>query len=178
MSPQIHTTEVSTNIPLKESINAINFPWYRENSCIDGPQTKPTISSSEHGDKLSSWAEMGHSHMNVGDPMPVVLYAYINDELQIDKVDSSTNRLENFVAEKFLTIPEVEYVLFSLENDSMDIWTVINNLDREIRKKIYEVEYDILDIIKGFEFDFHVICRNDRSIEELYPSNAKIIFQK
>jgi hypothetical protein len=89
-----------------------------------------------------------------------------------------TNRLESFLAEKLIAIPGVEYVFLSLENDSIDIWTVISKLDREIRAKIYDVEYDILDIIKGFQFDFHVICRNDRSIEDLYPSNTKMIFQK
>lgn len=178
MSPQIHTMEVNTKILLKECIN-MNFPWYRENTCIDVPQAKTRPSSSEPGDKLSSWAGIGHLHLNAGDPIAVVLYPYtITEMLQIDKVDSSTNRLENFVAEKIFTVPKVEYVLLSLENDSIDIWTVINKLDREIRKKIYDVEYDILDIIKGFQFDFHVICRNDRSIEELYPSNARMIFQK
>jgi hypothetical protein len=177
MRPQVRTTEVSTKIPFNESINR-NFPWYIENSCIDSPQTEAPVTSSGDDDRLSSWAEIGDFHLNGEDPIPVILYPYTNDEVQIDKVDSLTNRLENFVAEKFLTIPEVEYVLLSLENNSIDIWTVINKLDREIRKKIYDVEYDILDIIKDFQFDFHVICRNDRSIEELYPSKAGMIFQR
>lgn len=178
MSPQIHTMEVNTKIPLKEFIT-INSPWFRENSCMDALQTKTHASSSKPGDELPSWAEIGHFHLNAGDPIPVVLYPYTIDEmLQIDKVDSSINGLENFVAEKFFIIPEVEYVFLSLENDSINIWTVINRLDREVRKNIYDVEYDILNILKGFQFDFHVICRNDRNIEELYPSNARMIFQK
>lgn len=178
MSHQIHKTEVNTKIPLKKFIN-MDFPWYIENSCIDGPQTKTHPSSSEPGDKLSSWAETGHFHLSAVGPISVVLYPYTIDEtLQIDQVDSLTNRLENFVAEKIFTIPEVEYVFLSLENDSINIWTVINKLDREVRKKIYDVEYDILDILKGFQLDFHVICRNDRNIEELYTSNARMIFQK
>lgn len=176
MRPQIHTTEVSTKIPSKEFIN-INFPWYRENSCIYSPQTIHSLSS-EPGDKPFYWTQIGHLHVGWEDPIPVVLYPSINEMLQIDKIDTLTNGLANFVAEKFINIPGVEYVFLSLENDSIDIWTVINKLNREIRKKIYDVEFDILDIIRDFNFNFHVICRNDRSIEDLYPSNAKMIFQK
>jgi len=177
MSPQIHTTEVNTKIPSREFFNR-SFPWYRERSCIDGHQTEAHASISNLGDQLSPWVGTGHFHLNEGDPIPVVLFAYIDDPVEIHSVDSSTNRLENFVAEKMFAIPEVEYVFLSLENDSIDVWTVINKLDREVRKKIYDLEYDILDILKGFQFDFHVICRNDRNIEELYPSNAKMMFQK
>jgi len=180
MNAKIHTMEVNTKIPLKEF--AINFPWFRENSCMDALQTKTRVSSSESGDKSPSWTEIGHFHLNAGDPIPDVSDVsnpYTIDEiLPIDEVDSSINGLENFIAEKFFIIPEVEYVFLSLENDSINIWTVINRLDREVRKNIYDVEYDILEILKDFQFDFHVICRNDRNIEEFYPSNARMIFQK
>jgi len=176
MSPQIHTTQVSTKMPSKEFIN-IDFPWYTENSCTYGPQTIHPLSSVPGGG-LTYWTIRGHLHVNWADPIPVVLYPSLDEILPIDRTDTLTNSLENFVAQKFIAIPGVEYVLLSLENDSVDIWTVINKLDREIRKKIYDVEYDILGIISNFHFDFHVICRNDRSIKELYPSNAKMVFQK
>jgi hypothetical protein len=176
MSPQVCSTAVSTKTKNRFDGN-ISLPWYRENSRIHGLQ-KMDLLSSEPGGKLFYWAEVGHLHVNWPDPIPAVLYPSIDENLQIDIIDSVTNRLENFLAERFFSIPEVEYVFLSIEKDSMDIWTVINKLDREIRKKIYDVEYDILDIIKGFEFDFHVICRNNRTIEELYPSNARMIFQR
>jgi hypothetical protein len=176
MIPQIHTIEANTNIPSKEFITK-GFPWYRENSYIVTPQTK-TPDSNEPGDKLSSWAEIGDFHLDAQDPIPIVLDPYTIEMLHIESVDSSTNILENFVAQKLFAIPEVEYVFLSLENDSIDIWTVINKLESEVRNKIYDVEYDILDILKIFQFDFHVICRNDRNVTELYPSNARIKFQK
>jgi hypothetical protein len=170
--------EVNTKIPLKE-FNNKNLPWFRENSNIDALQTKSNALSSMPGDELVSWVELSHLHLNAADPIPVILYPYIIGEvLQINRIDSSTNRLENFIAEKFFIIPEVEYVFLSLENDSIDIWTVINKLDRKVRNKIHDVEYDILGIINNFHFDFHVICRNDRNINEIYPSDAKMVFQK
>jgi hypothetical protein len=177
MSPQIVMTEVNTDIPFKQSIN-ISFPWFVENSSIDSPQIEPPITTSGDG-RVSYWAEMADPHLNgEDDPIPITVYPYTNDQIQIDKVDTLTNMLENFLAQKFLIIPEVEFVLFSLENDSIDIWTVINKLDREVRQAIYDVEYEILDLIKEFHFDFHVICRNDRNIKEIYPLNARMIFQK
>jgi hypothetical protein len=166
--------ELSTKIPFKFTNQ--DFHWYVEKKHIDRPQTETMDSTSAPRDKL---VKVVPSRPN--EPFPTVAVApshTIDETLQVRLVDTLTNRLENFVAEKFLTIPQVEYVFLSFEKDSMDIWTVINKFDRQIRAKIYDVEYDILDIIKGFEFDFHVICRNNRSIQELYPSNTRIIFKK
>lgn len=176
MSPQIHTTEVSTKIPSKEFFN-INLPWYRDNTCIYIPQTIYPYSSLP-GDKPFYWAQIGHLHVSLNDPIPVVLYPSLDEMLQIDNIDTLTNRLESFVAEKLFAIPEVEYVFLSLENDSLNIWTTINTLNREVRKSIYDVEYDILDLFKELRFDFHVICRNNRNIDELRPSKAKTIFHR
>ncbi len=184
MSPQIQTVEVSTNIPSKLFITADitkKIRSYSQTGCIDGPQTKTPVSTSEPDDKLSSWIEIVHLHLTALFPIPVtdVLDPYTIDEtLQIQKVDTSTNRLENFVAEKLFTIPEVEYVFLSLENNLINIWTTINILNREVRKKIYDIEYDILDLFKDFRFDFHVISRNNRNINELHPSKAKTIFHR
>jgi hypothetical protein len=178
MIPQVRSMELSTKIPFKFTDQ--DFHWYREKKRIDAPQTGTIDSTSESADKVSSLLEVVFPHPNEPDLIPVLQsYIHIIDEmLQINDVDSLTNTLEAFVAEKFLTIPGVEYVFLLLENDSIDIWTVINKLDREIREKIYDVEYDILDTIKDFEFDFHVICRNDRNIQELYPSNVTMMFQR
>jgi hypothetical protein len=71
-------TEVDTDIGLKEFI-AINYPWYGENSCFDSLQADTPLSSSEPGDKLSSWAMVGHLHVNNGDPIAIVLVPYTND---------------------------------------------------------------------------------------------------
>lgn len=177
MSPQVHSVEVNTKIPYT-FINNKTLLWYKENSCIDGPQKNHALSS-KPGNELLYWEEIGHFHLNTEGSIPVVLYPYaIEEMLQIDKVDSLTNGLENFVAGKFFIIPEVEYVFLSLENDSTNIWTVINKLDRKVRERIYDIEYDIFDILKGLKFDFHVICRNDRTIEELYPSKASNYISK
>jgi len=176
MSPQVQRVEVSTKIPYT-FINNKTLHWYKEKSCMGGPQNMTDDPSYKVGDKFY-WMDVSHPHMNEGDPISDILFGYTNETLQVDMVDSSTNRLENVVAERFISVNEVEYVFLSLENDSINIWTVINKLDRKVRERIYDVEYDILDILKGFQFDFHVICRNDRIIEGLCPSNARMIFPK
>jgi hypothetical protein len=169
MNLQIHTT----NIPFKESFSKdFDFPLYKENIFIDHTNGKTFPSEFDE-------VSLGDFHLNGEEPIMVGLSTYAIDEiLQVDKAESLTDRLENFVAERFLAIPSVEFVLLSLENDSINIWTVINKLDREVREKIYDVEYDILGILRDFQFDFHVMCRNDRNIEEMRPSNAKMIFQR
>ena len=97
---------------------------------------------------------------------------------QLDTWDTKTNNLANFIANRIFKVPDVEYVFFSREENSIEIWTVINMLNRDSRKRIYDVEYDILEIFKDLYFDFHVICRNDRDITELYPSKDKIILER
>jgi hypothetical protein len=177
MNLQTHTT----NIPSKGfSSKDFDFPLYKENTFIDYINGKAsTLSSDSNQAALSSCAKTGDFHLNGGQPIMVGLSTHAIDEiLQIDMAESLTDRLENFIAERFLDIPSVEFVFLSKENDSINIWTVINKLDRKIREKIYDIEYDILGILRGFRFDFHVMCRNDRNIEEIRPSNAKMIFQK
>jgi hypothetical protein len=169
-----------SNIPLKEFVSKdFDSPLYTENTFIDHSDGKAYALDPELIEEISLWTKISDFHLNGGEPIMFGSPIYAVDEiLQIDRAESLTDRLENFIAERFLDIPSVEFVFLSSENDSIDVWTVINKLDREVREKIYDIEYGILGILRDFQFDFHVICRNDKSIEEIRPSTAKMRFQK
>lgn len=92
--------------------------------------------------------------------------------------NSADDKLEIFVAKSISQVPEVEYIIFSKIDNYYEIWTVINKLDREARDRIYDVEYNILERFRDNYFDFHVICRNDKSIEEICPTNAIIFYRR
>ena len=174
MSLQIHTH--NTNIPSRELIT-MDFPWYKENSSLDSSQSMISFSQeSRRGQGI--WEVVVFTMPNEEVPTPFVSAAYTNKTLQIDSVDSSTNRLENLIAEKLFAIPEVEYVFLSLENDLVNIWTIINTPHSDVKTRIYEVEYEILGLFKDLRFDFHVIFRNNADIDEVRPSNAKILFNR
>jgi hypothetical protein len=97
---------------------------------------------------------------------------------QYEISNTRDNRLEKFIANKISEIREVEYIIISKRENYYEIWTIIDKLDREVRKNIYDIEYDILENIKGLYFDFHVICRNGRDPKELFSPQSKLIFQR
>ena len=172
-------TYTNTKLRTKEFIYT-NLPFSKENIFVRTHNNGNAYDYSFANDELSSWRDICDSHLNEERAMLNELTSdtTIDEISQIDKIDSSTNRLENFIAERFLAINSVEFVFLSLEKDSIDIWTVINKLDRKVRGKVYEVEYEILGFFKEFQFDFHAMCRDDRNIEEVRPFGAKMIFRK
>jgi len=97
---------------------------------------------------------------------------------QYETSNTIDNRLEKFIYNKISEINEVEYILISKRENYIEIWTIINKLDREVRKKIYDKEFDILEKIKGIYFDFHVICSNDREPKDLLSAHSKLIFKR
>jgi hypothetical protein len=56
------------------------------------------------------------------------------------KESSSKNKMESFISERISAIPEVEEVILSSEDKSIDIWIIVNKLDRDVRKKFMMLE--------------------------------------
>ena len=92
--------------------------------------------------------------------------------------NSANDTLELFIAKNISRVQEVEYIILSKIDNHYEIWTVINRLDREVRGRIYDVEYDILEHFRDIRFDFHVICRDDKNINKIFPTNAIIFYRK
>ena len=82
------------------------------------------------------------------------------------KESSSKNKMESFISERISAIPEVEEVILSSEDKSINIWIIVNKLGRDVRKKFYDVRDKILEVLKGFHVEFYVVCRNDVNINE------------
>jgi hypothetical protein len=101
-----------------------------------------------------------------------------NDTAQLDDWDTETHNLENFIAHRMFKVPSVEYVIISKKEDSREIWTIINKLNRKVRRDIYDIEYTILELFKQLYFNFHVMCRENRDISEFFTSKDKLIFKR
>jgi len=91
--------------------------------------------------------------------------------------DSREYNLESFISRRISEITAVEYIFTSKEENILQVWIIINELDREVRDRIYDIEYDILEHFKDIYFDFHVVCRNDRDMNELFPCNSIMIYR-
>ena len=175
--------QVYTNTETKSRVKPFvvgNVPFSIERSYVRTYNNGNAYDFSSEVDKFSLWREVCDLHLSEKESIFIELTpdADINEAVQTHEVNSAINKLEIFIAEEFLAVPPVEFVFLSIEKYSIDIWTVINKLDRKVREKIYDVEYAILGLLQNFQFDFHVICRNDRNINEIHPSGAKMIFKK
>lgn len=86
--------------------------------------------------------------------------------------------LEKFISNKLSEIKAVEYIFASKEENIFHVWIIINKLDRDVRDTIYDIQYDILENFRRAHFDFHIICREDRDINELFGKNAIMIYRR
>lgn len=88
------------------------------------------------------------------------------------------NSIEGLISKRFFKISAVECIFFSMEDDLIEVRTVINKYDKKIAKNIYNAEYDILETFKDIFFDFLIIYREDREIKDICPSESVIIFRR
>jgi len=86
--------------------------------------------------------------------------------------------LENYIGDKISEIKEVEYIFIGKDNNIMHVSIIINKLDRTVRDRIYDIEYNMIGRFRDNYFDFHVICRNDRDINIFFSSKAIMIYRR
>lgn len=97
------------------------------------------------------------------------------DEVLYEDPNTRIIAIENFFAENFFAIQEVEAVYFRDEDNTIKVWTLINELDRSIRNRIYEIEFSLMKRFPEIGFDFHVVSRNNRDMGEITPAEMKVI---
>jgi len=80
---------------------------------------------------------------------------------------------------EFSLIPEIECVFFEREGDKeFRIISVVNKRDAAIREKVYAREEAIMQAYPGLSFDFHVMARMDRKIEDFVTKAGKLAFER
>ena len=94
--------------------------------------------------------------------------------------DSSNQCVDGWIAlvrETLFSIPLVEHIFVSIEDDNVDVWVVIPQRDITVLDQLADIEWELLEtFVSGehpaFLMDFHVIYRCDRNIEDLAPTRA------
>lgn len=84
----------------------------------------------------------------------------------------------NFVALLPKRDRRIECVYWTFEKNILRIWTIIGRPDFEFEKKIYSAQLKFMEYFSEYvdmEFDFSVIYRFGKSIEDLRPVNAQIL---
>jgi len=170
-----------TEFEIEEDItnnSNLNSNYDEERSFIIPSEEPKREQGTDETELIATYVQLDSIVTKIGKPLTnlMMFNFYLLPRINISATDK--NRLEYFIAQNISKIPQVEYIFFSKRDTFYEIWTVINKLDREIRKKIYDIEFNILQKFKDLYFDFHIICRNDRDINELSSSKSKMIFKR
>ena len=75
--------------------------------------------------------------------------------------------LTDFVALELSQVPEVENVFTAKLKNLVYAWIVVDPFDEAVREEIYVHEKSIIDEFWDFEFDFNIISRRGRKLQEL-----------
>ena len=103
-----------------------------------------------------------------------------NEDFSYEEHDTTNeNRLQDFVAKIIAEVSGVEYIYCRREGQINYVWAVINELDPEVRRKIYKQETVIIDLLPDEVFDFHVIARMNKPVESMISQEGiELIYRK
>ena len=102
----------------------------------------------------------------------------ISSEQVALRIDSQTSGLREFVAKRFLEVPDAEAVAFQYGEDALHVWTLVSRwADAEV-EKIYALELDIMDRFEGQRFDFYVVLLADRPIESFLRDEGVYVIRR
>jgi hypothetical protein len=94
-------------------------------------------------------------------------------------VGKSIFSVEAFTRMELSLVPEVERVLFEHDGDcEFRITSIVNKRSAEIRERVYAGEEEIMKAFPGLNFDFHVIARMDRKIDDVITKAGKLVFER
>src|ERR1700683_1130581 len=85
--------------------------------------------------------------------------------------------LESALAADFALNPHVQAVFAERAEGNLLVWIAVDNPTREIREKVFQKQFDLIDGFPEVSFDFNIIARRDRSPQE-FASEAKLIYSR
>lgn len=100
----------------------------------------------------------------------------VGEIVSADTADWS--KITEFFKSRVSGIPEVKGAFATVEDEQVCIWTIIDEKDKEVRRKIYDIEMELMEHFTDISFDFHVIFSSLVDVKEEVPPGAKLICAK
>ena len=77
-------------------------------------------------------------------------------------------------------IPQVEAVAHSIDGDVHLVWTYIKERDKDVRRRIYTLELELMEQYPGISFDFNVVALARVEGQPLLPQDlqSRIVFYR
>jgi hypothetical protein len=97
----------------------------------------------------------------------------------LEVFNSYENRLQDFIKNQISKVTEVEFIFCRSEEQAYFVWTIINKLDPNVRKTIYEYQKFIVQSFPEQMFDFYIVARTDDPIDSIVGEKGmELIFSK
>lgn len=87
---------------------------------------------------------------------------------------------ETFVGLELSLVPQVEavYVIRVGSAKELKVTSVTNERDADVRSKVYAREQAIIDAYPNLNFDFNVIARRNRDLDEVFNQTGILAFKR
>ncbi len=104
--------------------------------------------------------------------------AFLRKIKQSPPVVSLNLKPEDYIAFQMSFVPEVENVFVSRhEGEVLHVLTVVNNRDRELNRRIFARERAIMDYYRQCRFDFHILPRMNRNLNDVMAPTGKRVLE-
>jgi hypothetical protein len=115
-------------------------------------------------------------------PSEVIAQKRLRNDSQLRAQSYTKFRInpEELIRLEMSFVPEVESVFFEAapRRTGYHVFTVVNERDPEVRAKIYKREQAIMDEYKNLEFDFRIIARRNRDLDDITTGLGAPIFTR
>lgn len=114
-------------------------------------------------------------HVNLGELDSLNFYADNADMLGMRCVPKT---MSDYLKQRFCANSNVRALLVGESNEVHHVWVMLNEWSPEHRKAIYAIQRDILQKIKGFNFDFYVVDIPPDSTPGEMVSGIPVVYQR
>lgn len=85
--------------------------------------------------------------------------------------------LEVALAKDLALVHDVRHVLVERADDNLLVWIALDNPTKDVREKVFQKQFDLIDGFPEVSFDFNIVSAKGRSSQE-FASSAKLIYSR
>ena len=85
--------------------------------------------------------------------------------------------LEAALAADLSLVPEVEHIFVERADNTLLVWTSLEKTSKDVREKVFQKQFDIIEGFPEVSFDFNLVSGKDRPPADL-ASAAKLIYSR
>ena len=120
--------------------------------------------------------QIAGSGRSVMDELKETLALYRVRPRQLAEVQDQDRTIYQAATSALGHVPAVEGILIEQEGDIFTVWTVVDRLGEQTEARIYQMEGKLMDQFPAEGFDFHILVRRGRPLEEFVGSKRSFAF--